>query len=485
MNLDPVAVRAALARLPIVAAHESLTPPPGADIYVPHLHVRALQPDATVVVGARGAGKSFWTAVLANKVSREVAASLAPQGRLAYLDTIDVRVGFGLDETNEHFPSADTLRQMRLAGLGARDLWWAVIVHHAAACAGLVPGWPDGGWQVRASWLRAHPEAREAVLTACDEVQRQRGRTLLVLFDALDRVSSDWDESRALTKGALEVALALRSRRALRMKLFLRPDLDEDSGIWAFPDASKLQQGRVLLRWSVGDLYAMLWSRLANDREVKEGVLAWLRQQHAPVGVNAYGVYRAWPLLDGMGEALMSGVASPFMGTNKRRGRTFRWIPLHLADAKEGISPRSWLIAFRAAAEHTQAHRPDFEKALHHEAIQHGVVQASRTRVAEIAEDYPWVHALLAAASGLTVPCAPEDLMACWEAVDLATMSGTKLPPRRYATDSAWRGLLGVLVYDLVDLGVAYWTADRRVNLPDIFRVGFGIKRKGGVRPAR
>ena len=36
-----------------------------------------------------------------------------------------------------------------------------------------------------------------------------------------------------------------------------------------------------------------------------------------------------------------------------------------------------------------------------------------------------------------------------------------------------------------VELAVLYRTKDGRLNMPDIFRVGFGIRRKGGVRPPR
>src|SRR5207237_9774316 len=102
--LSARSVREALERLPEVASKEDLFPPDEATIYVPRLHTKALSPDVSVVEGMRGAGKSWWTAVLADPNTRSVAADLAGVGPLAALD---VRVGFGHDDTNQRFPSRD------------------------------------------------------------------------------------------------------------------------------------------------------------------------------------------------------------------------------------------------------------------------------------------------------------------------------------------------------------------------------------------
>src|SRR5205085_11049360 len=117
-----------------------------------------------------------------------------------------------------------------------------------------------------------------------------------------------------------------------------------------------------------------------------------------------------------------------------------RWIPLHLADASGRVSPRSWLIAFRRAAESTANSHPTFEKALHFEGIQDGVIQASGIRVTEITEDYPWVKSLLEAARDLVVPCFPTDVLDRWGPAQLPASVGPKLPPRRYATDVVGKG---------------------------------------------
>jgi hypothetical protein len=105
-------------------------------------------------------------------------------------------------------------------------------------------------------------------------------------------------------------------------------------------------------------------------------------------------------------------------------------------------------------------------------------------------EDYPWVGPLLAAMKGATVPLDMNELDVFWTEACLGTalkkaQSEGRLPPRRYGGDSVGNGLVSALVDELVELAVLYRTEDQRINMPDIFRVGFGIKRKGGVKPPR
>jgi hypothetical protein len=89
---------------------------------------------------------------------------------------------------------------------------------------------------------------------------------------------------------------------------------------------------------------------------------------------------------------------------------TYTWVPTHLVDAVGRVSPRSFLLAFKRAAELTDESYHNHQTALHYEAIQQGVIAASRIRVGEIKEDYPWVKPLLEATRGLTVPCDPQEL---------------------------------------------------------------------------
>ena len=117
-------------------------------------------------------------------------------------------------------------------------------------------------------------------------------------------------------------------------------------------------------------------------------------------------------------------------------------------------------------------------------------MEASRIRIGEIKEDYPWVGPLLEALEGETVPLTVGELTTRWtegciKASLEAAQKEERLPPRRYSSDPNRKGDIQALIDDLVELAVLYRTEDGRFNMPDIFRVGFGIKRKGGVKPPR
>ena len=47
-------------------------------VYLPASHRKALEPNASVVVGMRGAGKSFWWAALQDSKIRSLVSHLAP-----------------------------------------------------------------------------------------------------------------------------------------------------------------------------------------------------------------------------------------------------------------------------------------------------------------------------------------------------------------------------------------------------------------------
>lgn len=479
--------RAALANLPMVAAQESLEPPPLSNVYVPSGHQRALSLDAGVVVGMRGAGKSLWTAVLSSDRHRNFVAGLASN---VALQRATVRVGFGLDDTNTHFPNAQVLVQITNSGIDPINIWKAVVRRHAFGVLGRPDPLTRKDWLALAIWTQSHPEEADRQLTECDDQLAKNGTVLLVLFDALDRLAdNNWTSVRKLLMGALRFALACRSRRAIRLKFFLRPDMEEDTEIWNFSDSSKLRHGKVELSWRTADLYALVFTFLANDesfgsqfRKISGQIsrFSWLeRDDIFPIPREVIDDKRLRPILE--------EIAGPWMGRSHKRGFTYTWIPTHLADAVGRISPRSFLLAFKHAAWVTDETYGSHEYPLHYEAIQRGVAEASQIRIGEIKEDYPWVRALLEAARGLFVPCKIEELTSRWTPERLRDVrtAARKLPPRRFTTDPNRKGHPDALIDDLVELAVLYRTEDGRINMPDIFRVGFGIKRKGGVKPPK
>jgi len=482
----PAPTRESLARLPDIAAQEDLNPPPLTRVYVPLGHQRALSLDSTLVIGMRGAGKSLWTAVLQSDKHRSFVAALAS---VKALDKTVVRVGFGLDESNTRFPSAATLATLVGAGVDSAVIWQTVVLVNARNAAG-VPAPPRVDWEKAVAASVANPQKIDVELAQLDAKFDEDGKVLLVVFDALDRLGSGWAEVRTLLTGALRFALACRARRAIRLKFFLRPDMEEDTEIWKFPDSSKLRHGKVELEWRTADLYALVLTYLANDKEngklFRKEAARFSSIKWTPTD-GLYPVPRSLLADEDALRAIVEGVAGPWMGLSKKRGYTYTWIPTHLADAAGRMSPRSLLLALKHAAEISLDKFAEHEYALHFEAIQQGVAEASLIRIAEIKEDYPWVEPLLEAARGLSVPCEARDLTDRWtsDRINDVRTAGAKLSPRRFTTDLNRKNTVGALIDDLVELAVLYRTEDERLNMPDIFRVGFGIKRKGGVKPPK
>lgn len=173
-------------------------------------------------------------------------------------------------------------------------------------------------------------------------------------------------------------------------------------------------------------------------------------------------------------------LAGPWMGRDKRRGIPYTWSVGHLADGRGNTSPRSFLAAIRQAAEDSGERYPQHGYALHYESIKRGIQKASEIRVQEMAEDYPWVPDVLSALSGMNVPVEFDVVKERWE-VTFPT-GAQEISPARLPAQHADRGWDGVRE-DLQRLGLLETKKDGRIDLPDLYRVGFGLGRKGGVKP--
>lgn len=456
-------------------------------MYMPASHAKALGLGSSVVVGMRGSGKSYWTAVLNSDEHRQY---VARAGRLPELLKTHVAIGFALDASSIEFPTPLELSNLIKSGIDPSDVWHTIVLSRALATLGRT-GFDSESWEQAVQWYADNRLEGAALLAKCDRELADKGQSLLVIFDALDRIGNDWSEVRRYLRSLLQFALTSRSRRAIRLKIFLRPDMEEDEEVWNFVDSSKLRANRVELTWRPADLFALVLMYLANEPEIGEQFREEIGRKAKVEWQEDYGTYQLpRSLMSGEqpGRAIIEAISGQWVGTSAKRGYVYTWVPTHLADARGRLSPRSFLLAFRAAAEWTEEHESEHERALHFRGIQQGVAKASEIRVGEISEDYPWVRPLLEAARGLTVPCEPSGLTAYWKPTFMQRFReaiAEKLPPRRFGTDPLRRGTNDALIEDLVELAILYRTEDSRLNMPDIFRVGFGIRRLGGVRPPR
>jgi hypothetical protein len=253
------------------------------------------------------------------------------------------------------------------------------------------------------------------------------------------------------------------------------------------------------LIWSVTDLHGLLWQALTNGQcsKARDGFRAWCGQEGSGNQQNLFDLIEAqeidldsnrWPLPPSLQKdedaqrRLFERLAGAWMGKDRRRGIPYIWIVNHLADGRGQTSPRSFLEAIKKAAE--DSHRySDYPLALHYESLKRGVQVASEIRINELAEDHPWLKELMTPLAGLSVPCTEEIIYERW--VDKI---GTR-PDQVFGLSESLPngfgnlGRVGVFLY-LEQLGLITYMRDGRINMPDLYRVGFRLGRKGGVKPA-
>jgi len=450
--------------------------------YLPAAHVKALRPESMLVVGIRGSGKSFWWAALQNSEHRRTIRK-----QVGFDEKTRVSTGFGEKSAPDDYPGKDTISSLVQAGLDSRRIWQTIVLQKIGGKSLPKEFNRQKTWSDKVRWLQANPELVERLLFDADQELESNRIFHLVLFDALDRTADDWKTMNNLVRGLLQTTLDFRSYSRIRLKVFVRPDQIEDPEVAVFPDSSKVLSQKTELYWPRNELYGLLWQYLANESDGGRSFRAGCEKF---VAVKWQQVEGIWPVPvkfcddEEMQRRLFHGITGPWMGRDRRRGFPYTWLPNHLGDARRQVSPRSFLAALRHAALDNKP-RPDYEYALHYESIKRGVQEASKIRVKEIIEDYPWVQNLFEPLSGISVPCLFDEIRRIWESKNvlkeleqIIKTATVRLPPVHIA-----KGSEGV-VEDLESLGLVERLSDERINLPDVYRVGFGIGRRGGVKPA-
>lgn len=487
-KLDVDELRGAFARLSAGAAWPPDQSPRPSEIYAPRNHRNVLDLNRTLVVGKRGVGKTFWSHALFSKEGRERAADayLLPE-----LKTVTAEFGFKGGLADGLTPSATVLHAALEAVSDPLVVWQAVLIRLLDR-----PNHPElpSDLTELARWIAADRERSERWIR---DANNQRDKPLLVMFDALDTLAREWVAIREQTAGLLQLAVQTKGLRNIKLKIFMRPDQVEDAAVFRFPDASKLRAERIMLQWSPQDLYGLMLFHLYNDPQAKPAFLRLLSIVPGLVTPAGY-VQDQYLNLEHVQKILFNRIAGEWMGSDGKRGATYSWLTKHLADANDETTPRGFLTALRAAAEFTPH---DLPLVFDHRGLHHGVQVASENRVDDLRQDYWWIDYVRSGLAGLETPLEREVLFKAWRDNRVAeSIAGTapteglqpiylqirrryeQLPPdlaRLLDSDEA------AILQSLQLIGVAEIRSNGKINFPDIFRVAFGMKRRGGVAPRR
>ena len=308
-------------------------------------------------------------------------------------------------------------------------------------------------------WLslyQEHPENWENFLDEVDEILARRDRWLIMADDQIDRISPDHDIMYSYIRTLIMYWFSVSTRwRRLKCKVFIRTDLID-------------------LSWNTLSLYRLLIRRLANakteeqTREMIEYMSAvpGLVQENPSVGylpTEEEEIIRRFIIY----------LIGRYMGASPKKGDSYSWVPNHLQDANGDLAPRSFLKCYACAAK-VMLQNPKTQSTtalLTASSIQGAVQEVSADRVAELKEDFPWLENLKTVLEGETLLMPGMEFRKKMK--QLLDMDTKVKPPVRTVEE---------LMNLLMSLGIIQKNTDERINMPEIYLHGFGLRRKGGLR---
>lgn len=476
MNDNPnsfTAIRQAIASFQLASRVEPNTTIKLEEAFLPAGHRGVLDLRRQLVVGERGMGKSFWTHALNNKDIRD---KLAGFYRYPELKSTNVRIGFnGSAKKQALTPTVDELAEVRQLSTSQPDLVWKALLVRVAED---MLGRKFDSLAATIGTLQQRPSHYSETLSELDDHLASKKQYLLIVFDALDRLAQDWTTIRELTRALLRLAIGLQSFESIRAKIFMRVDMFSDREIFRFQDSSKIKNDHVSLIWQPEELYSLVLFEILRNPNGHPALKMLAEQTDTMAALPINGEDSR--LHANEQRRLMHALAGEFMGSTKKRGLVYTWVPLHLSDAANTCSPRTFLTAWMKAADRLPA---PTDRAVDHLGLLDGVRSASQSRLNELYEDYEWIRPSLEALKRQFVPMTRAQLFQLWEDCNVMhtiesstneevsrTPAGLKDSPRPEALLEAMKA---VAVMDERSNG--------KINVPDIYRVEAGILRRGGV----
>ncbi|MCF2436010.1 hypothetical protein LV779_22890 [Streptomyces thinghirensis] len=155
----------------------------------------------------------------------------------------------------------------------------------------------------------------------------------------------------------------------------------------------------------------------------------------------------------------------------------------------EQVSPRSFLSALQKALSETRGQYAGHEVHAAPQGHPARGPEGFETRVTEVSEDMPWVVSAIRPLAGHQVPIEQAKVEALWREIHLADELHKLAERYEPQNDDEIKVRTGprypedpqLLIEELIALGVMRRHRDGRIDLPDVYRIAFGVGRKGGV----
>lgn len=322
-------------------------------------------------------------------------------------------------------------------------------------------------------WMEENQEKWETFLDRCDDCFNYLNIKVFIAYDELDRICSRYKDLFLYIRSLLNFWFTHNNRwQNLKAKIFLRSDL-YDSRSLHFTDSSKMRAYRLELQWDSVSLYRLLIKRLANSGN--ENAVAYLLsiRDLLPDKKERIG-YLPTDSECGL-KAFVEKMIGRYMGKVPKRGISYNWVPNHIQDANGEVSPRAFLKCFVFAVLEQQRNKKELEELeddhlLHPSRLQGALAEVSRDRVRELVEDeYIWLETLSRRLDGQSMLMNKTAFLQYLAIENWSDKDQEVLP----ATSPE------ELLDALEGLGIFYETEDGRINTPEIYLHGFGLKRRG------
>lgn len=325
-------------------------------------------------------------------------------------------------------------------------------------------------------YIRQNPEKWECFLDDVDEYLEENDKWLFFIYDYLDRIRAKYVDLFSYIRTLLAFWFEhLHRWKRIKCKIFLRTDL-YDSELLNFPDSSKLASNVLKLEWSTPALYRLLIKRMANAGD--KDTIEYLHLTKGLISEQPDNVLGYIPTeSENLIEEFVNAMIGQYMGSGSKKGRSYTWVPNHLQDTHGVLSPRSFIKCYSEAAKNMCDRQDELAKLskqrlLIPSMLQGAVLAVSKDRVKELQEEYPWLDKLERAFAGTTLLIEKKEFMKKIT-MDLWTDEEKQTLPATMPTG----------IFDaLQKMGILFVAKDGRVNVPEIYLHGFGMKRKGGLR---
>jgi hypothetical protein len=317
-------------------------------------------------------------------------------------------------------------------------------------------------------------ETPTLILDALDQELNRTGQTLILGYDELDTLGGfDYSLMRDALRGLIGFWAHYHRRwQRIRGKVFIRTDLFRQFGSLLGPDLSKLAANRVEIEWSDDDLRSLLCKRLLNTNPLFQ---RFAKANGCEMGKHSqFGVIPKYNKIEEW-RPFIEQVVSPYMGANIKKGKTWYWIIDHIRDGRGKATPRPLLLMFEQAAEIEQKRSyAQGPQVLNHSALRAALNSVSTEEVNK-AKELPWLEGLAERLKGVHVPIDREEVVKRirdrWKQ---RWSQQTDQPPPAETADA--------FVEILIEWGIFSQRSNGKLDVPDLYRVGLGMLRKGGVK---